>query len=147
MNRLDNDQLSEAEKRSIEKAHEHVTKESAIKWLDLIEQGKAELHPYALKIIARKATGNHMNRLESIKERLNLRKHSKTLCNAPRLPAFDYVDQDELDIDYLLQRLERYEKALNDVSEHCYSCGGEFVSPEKYCIKIVKEALKDNEIT
>ncbi|MDB5054921.1 MAG: hypothetical protein JWM44_2971 [Bacilli bacterium] len=51
------------------------------------------------------------------------------------------------DIEYLLQRLERYEKALNDVSEHCYSCGGDFVSPEKYCIKIVKEALKDNEIT
>lgn len=56
-----------------------------------------------------------MNRLESIKERLNLRKHRKTLSNAPRFPGVDYVDQDELDIEYLIQRLERYEYALKKI--------------------------------
>lgn len=89
-----------------------------------------------------------MNRLESIKERLNnlgagkVVKYDNTMNLATQY-ALDYKN----DVEYLLQRLERYEKALNDVSEHCYSCGGEFVSPEKYCIKIVKEALKDHEIT
>jgi hypothetical protein len=56
-----------------------------------------------------------MNRLEEIKERLEKVTHLRGNKGFDAREEFDSCA--EADIEYLLQRLERYEKALNKITE------------------------------
>lgn len=41
----------------------------------------------------------------------------------------------------LREKLKRAIEALEEIREHCYSCGGKHSSPERDCIKIVADTL------
>lgn len=80
-----------------------------------------------------------MSRLTEIKERMELKKHARTLCNAP----IKFVDQpyspfrqDEKDIEYLLGEVERLQTEVKR-----YRNMYEYV---KYC---VEEAYETNDYT
>lgn len=80
-----------------------------------------------------------MSRLTEIKERMELKKHARTLCNAPIKFAdqpYSPFRQDEKDIEYLLGEVERLQTEVKR-----YRNMHEYV---KYC---VEEAYETNVIT
>jgi hypothetical protein len=61
-----------------------------------------------------------MSRLNEIKERLALKKHARTLCNAPIKFAdqpYNPFRQDEKDIEYLLGEVERLQAEIKRLKQ------------------------------